>query len=241
MQQFSTAHLAALAVLALGVLFAVWAPRRAPRRLVRAASALLAALIFAAWAGEYVADVLLGNWSLKYTLPLQLTDAVSIVAILALLSRRMVLIELLYFWALTATLQAVITPDLAHNFPSVYYFTYFGYHDGAIIAACGLVFGARHYPRAGAVARAFAATAVVAAYAGLGDLLSGGNYMYLREKPVHGSLLNVMGPWPWYIASTALLGLALMLALKLLTDRVARRDRGAHPRATLDTNVFPAG
>ena len=28
--------------------------------------------------------------------------------------------------------------------------------------------------------------------------------IYLRAKPVHNSLLKLMGPWPWYIATTAL-------------------------------------
>ena len=52
-------------------------------------------------------------------------------------------VELLYFWGLTASLQATLTPDLGQNFPSVYYFTYFAYHVGAIAAALLLVFGRR--------------------------------------------------------------------------------------------------
>jgi uncharacterized membrane protein YwaF len=46
--------------------------------------------------------------------------------------------------------------------------------------------------------------------------------MYLRTKPVHHSLLSVMGPWPWYIASAAALGLTLLLALQFLSDSVRR-------------------
>jgi hypothetical integral membrane protein (TIGR02206 family) len=174
-------------------------------------------VILAGWVGEYVADAVLGIWSPKYDLPLQLTDAVSLVAILALLSRRALLVELTYFWALTASLQATLTPDLGHSFPSAFYFTYFAYHGGAIVAALFLVFGLELYPRPGAVWRAFAATLVVTAVAALGDVLTGGNDMYLRAKPQHASLLNAMGPWPWYIASTAVLGLAMLLAVDALT------------------------
>jgi uncharacterized membrane protein YwaF len=32
-----------------------------------------------------------------------------------------------------------------------------------------------------------------------------------------------MGPWPWYIASTAALGLAMLLALQWIADRTAPR------------------
>jgi len=157
---------------------------------------------------------------------LQLTDAASVVAILALWSRRMLLVELVYFWALTASLQAALTPDLSVSFPSVYYFTYFTYHIGTIVAACFLVFGCRLYPRPGAIWRVYAATLVFTVIAASADVLTGGNYMYLREKPQHGSLLSLMGPWPWYVASTAALAFALAFAVKLLTDWVCHRDLG---------------
>lgn len=220
MRQFSPQHLAALAVLLTTACASVWAARHHPGRWQTIFSGAVAALIFSAWAGEYVADVILGTWSVKYTLPLQLTDAVSAVGIAALLAKRRLLIELTYFWAFIASLQAVLTPDLAQSFPSVFYFTYFTYHLGVIVAASFLVFGCRLYPRRGAVWRVYAITLAWAAIAGIGDLLTGGNYMYLRAKPVHSSLLSLLGPWPWYIFSTAALGLAMLVALGAITNRI---------------------
>jgi len=67
----------------------------------------------------------------------------------------------------------------------------------------------------------------VTVIAALGDAITGGNYMFLREKPEYSSLLNVLGPWPWYIASTAALALALLWLVQLFTDWVRRHDRGA--------------
>jgi hypothetical integral membrane protein (TIGR02206 family) len=226
-RQFSDAHLAALAVLVVAVALAVWAPRRHPGSWTVAAARVLALLIFAGWAGEYVADVVLGRWTIRYDLPLQLTDAISVTAIVALWTRRPLAVELTYFWSLTASLQATLTPDLSWSFPSVYYFTYFIYHVGAIVGGCFLVLGCRLYPRPGAVWRVYAATFAVTVLAALGDVLTGGNYMFLREKPEYSSLLNVLGPRPWYVASTAVLALALLWLVKLLTDWVRRHDRAA--------------
>jgi hypothetical integral membrane protein (TIGR02206 family) len=196
MRQFSDAHLTALAVLASAVAVSIWAPRRYPGGWVAISARALATLILAAWLGEYVADLVNGTWTVRSDLPLQLTDAVSLIAIVALWSRLRLAVELLYFWALTASLQAILTPDLGQTFPSVYYFTYFAYHIGAVAAACLLVFGCGMYPRPGADWRVFAITVALAAIVGLTDILTGGNYMYLRSKPAHSSLLNLMGPWP---------------------------------------------
>ena len=62
--------------------------------------------------------------------------------------------------------------------------------------------------------RVFAITAAFAVLAAAGTLATGGNYMFLRRKPVGGSLLDVMGPWPWYIPAAAALGLVLFVALE---------------------------
>jgi hypothetical integral membrane protein (TIGR02206 family) len=211
----------------------VWTARQHPGRWMVVCARALALVILAAWVGEYVVDAARGTWTVQYDLPLQLTDAVSAVAILALWSRRALLVELVYFWSLTASLQAILTPDLAQSFPNVYYFTYFTYHIGAVLAACFLVFGARLYPRPRALWRVFALTLAFACVSGAGDVITGGNYMYLRAKPVHNSLLNVMGPWPWYIVSTALLGLAMLALLQLLANWLRRHERlalGSGPR-----------
>ncbi len=210
----------------MGALATVWAPRHHPGRWIRWAAWLLAAAILIGWAGEYAADVVQGIWTVRFSLPLQLTDAVSLTAIIALLTRRQLPIELLYFWAFTASVQAVLTPDLGVTFPNVLYFTYFLYHVGSILAALLLVFGCRRYPRPGAMWRAYAVTLGWAAVAGLGDVITGGNYMYLAWKPVHNSLLNVMGPWPVYIAAAAAVALAMFAALAAIVGAVARRDVG---------------
>jgi hypothetical integral membrane protein (TIGR02206 family) len=218
--QFSPPHLAALGVLVIAASGSVWLARTQPHQTARFWARLLALAILAGWAGEYVADVIEGTYDVQYTLPLQLTDAVSATSIVALWTRRQLLVELTYFWAITASLQATVTPDLGQNFPSIFYFTYFTYHIGAVVAAFLLVFGLGIYPRRRAAWRAFALTLCFAAVAGVGDVLTGGNYMYLRSKPIHSSLLSVMGPWPWYIASAAAFGLVLLLALQWVVDRL---------------------
>jgi hypothetical integral membrane protein (TIGR02206 family) len=208
---WSADHLAALAVTVLAV--ALVASRRGDRPALRGA---LAALLAAGFAGEQLTYALRGDWSAKVNLPFQLTDAVTLVSIAALLRPAPLLCELVYFWALSASLLAVLTPDLGYAYPDVLYFTYFATHISAIAAACLLVFGERRAPRPGAVARVYAITAAFGVCAAVATVATGGNYMFLRRKPVHESLLDVMGPWPVYIAAGAILALLLFAALDAL-------------------------
>ena len=205
-------HVVALLATAIVSALAVWAGRRRPGRWLRPAARGLAALIVAAALIEQAVAVARGTWSLAVYLPLHLSDVVTVVAALALWSLQPLLVELTYFWGLTASLQAVITPDLTSGYPDITYFTFFVTHSGVVAGALLLVGGLGIAPRPGAVRRAFVATLAVAGVAAVANVATGGNYMFLREKP-DGSLLDLFGPWPLYIAVAAILALALFAAL----------------------------
>jgi hypothetical integral membrane protein (TIGR02206 family) len=192
-------------------------------------------LIGATYLVEHAWFLARGTWSADFNLPLHLTDVVTIVSVLALWTARPLLVELTWFWGLTASLQAVITPDLGSaDFPELLWWTFFITHSGAVVAALVLVVGRRILPRPGAVWRVLGASVVVAVAAGAANLLTGGNYMWLREKPDEGSQLDVMGPWPWYIVSAAAFGLLLFSVLAAVAARVPpgpRTGADRHPRA----------
>jgi hypothetical integral membrane protein (TIGR02206 family) len=215
-EQWSAEHLAALAVTVAVAAFAgsrAWPP---------AVGRGLAVVILAAYGCEQLTYALRGTWSVEVNLPLHLTDAVTLASVVALWRRRPpLLVEVVYLWALSASLQAVLTPDLGEPFPDVLFLTYFLTHSGAIAAACLLVLGPRRPLRRYAVPQVFAVTAGFACLAALGTVLTGGNYMFLRHKPANDSLLDVMGPWPVYIAVAAVLALGLFVALAAVARRIA--------------------
>jgi hypothetical integral membrane protein (TIGR02206 family) len=219
-RQLSAEHVAALAVTAAAV---AWVARRPPGP---GGARALAVVMAGAFVAEQIAYLATGEWSARVNLPLQLTDAVTFASILALWRPRPLLVELLWFWVPTASLQATLTPDLAQAFPDVRYFTYFAVHAGALVALSLLVLGWGRRPRPGGMWRAYAATLGWAALAAVGDLVTGGNYMFLRRKPAQASLLDLMGPWPVYIVGAAAVALVLFWALEILAGALRESSPG---------------
>jgi hypothetical integral membrane protein (TIGR02206 family) len=152
-------------------------------------------------------------WSAGNSLPLDLCDLGVVVAAAACWWQVPLLVELTYFWGLAGTLQAVLTPDLNVGFPHLQFFEFVVAHLGIVVAALFLVVGLRLAPRPRAVPRVFAVTLLYTAFVGVVDAVTGGNYMFLRHPPDEWTLLRVLGPWPWYVASAAGVALVLLLAL----------------------------
>ena len=191
------------------------AARLRPGDWTKTAARALAILLVAAEVGWWIYLAMTGarEADLASALPLQLCDTAIFVAALALLLRTPLLIEVTYFWGLAGTIQALITPDLPQHFPSFPFFQYYLAHGGIVTAAIFLVVGLGHWPRRAAVVRVLVVTLVFVLAVGAVDAATGSNYMYLRSKPASGSLLDLMGPWPWYIAAGAVLTLVVLVIL----------------------------
>ena len=170
------------------------AVRRAPGRWldwVAAAIALAIVLAELSWQPYVLAN---HSWSAASSLPVQLCDVGGFVAAAALIWRQLLLVEIAYFWGLGGTLQALLTPDLRDPFPTFPYLQFYATHDLVVLAALFLIVGLGLHPRPGSVRRIFLLTLAFTAAIAIVDLVTGGNYMYLRRGPAGGSLLSLMGP-----------------------------------------------
>jgi hypothetical integral membrane protein (TIGR02206 family) len=211
---FGSAHLGTLVLTGMGAAGLAALVRGRPRvaPLVRAALFLGIAVLLAVELGIGAREGWL-TWPMM--LPLELCDAAMVLALLSLVWPRQRMVELLYFWAASGSVLAMLTPELPWGFPRWEFVVFFGLHGLVVVAAIVLVFGVGVRPERGAPWRAFFATLVLAAVAGTADALLDMNFMFLRWKPRASTPLDWMGPWPVYIGVAAVVALALFHLLAL--------------------------
>ena len=215
MERFGADHVGALVVTALAVVALVaWGRARRGRPGPRAVGRCLAYLMVGAFLADPILRAAAGELTWADGLPLELCDAAGVATIVALLTRRQAAFELAYFWGLSGTIQALLTPPLEQGFPHPDFFRYFVLHSGVVVGVLFLGPGLGMRPRRGAVWRAVAYTLLYTAAIGLVDAALGANYMWLRAKPP-GTILDLFGPWPQYIVGGVVLGIALFLLLDL--------------------------
>jgi hypothetical integral membrane protein (TIGR02206 family) len=204
-------HVIALVVISVAAVALVVAARRSPGRWLEVLAVVLV-VDEVSWWLYLLAGGVPGS-RLAQSLPLQLCDVAIFVAAAALWTRNRMLVEVTYFWGLAGTVQALVTPDLPQHFPSYPYWQYYIAHGGVVGAALLLVVGMRLHPRPWAAVRVAGLTLAYAAVVAIVDALTMSNYLYLRSKPPSATLLDILGPWPVYIASATLIGIALFAIL----------------------------
>jgi len=161
--------------------------------------------------------------SLDNLLPLHLCDLAAIIAGFALLTRRPLLCCLTYFWGLAATVQALLTPAITIGFPAWPYVTFFVQHFAIVAVALYLpiVEGWRpSRPLWKSPLLAYGWILVYLAGAMLINRILDSNFGFASHPPENPSLIDHLGPWPWYLLSMSGIAMVLFLLLALPFARV---------------------
>jgi hypothetical integral membrane protein (TIGR02206 family) len=220
---FGPAHLAALGVvLVLIVLLIAFRRSFTPRgrqyfRTILAAVLILNELAWHLW------NYLTGQWTVQTMLPLHLCSVLVWVSAYMLLTRHTTIYEFAYFLGIAGATQALLTPDAGiYGFPHFRFFQSIISHGSIVLAAFYMTFVEGFRPYKSSLLRVLVWANLYMAAVGLVNWLLGSNYLFIARKPDTASLIDMLGPWPWYILSLEALGIVLCLLLYL---PYAVRDR----------------
>lgn len=157
----------------------------------------------------------LGGYNLSTDLPLYLCSLLGLIIPIFTCFKKFWMYEVLLFWIVGGTLQAVITPDIASGFPSFDYFRYWIVHLGLLIVIFYATYVFNMRPKLKSVFKSFFALQVYVVVMVVINSLLKANYFYLNEKPESASILDYFGDWPWYIIVVQLIVIPLFLLIYL--------------------------
>jgi hypothetical integral membrane protein (TIGR02206 family) len=211
---FGTAHLGTLALICTSCLLLAWFGRRPaatpPRKTaLRYGLAALLLITHIAWDGWQIAA---GVWTIDWSLPLHICQLAQLLSVVMLLTRSRGLFDVLYFWGVVGVTQALLTPNLSiHGFPHIAFLAYFVSHGATLLAVTYILTAEGYRPGWGSLGRSWLAVHLLLPLIVLVNLATGGNYWFLAHPPATPSLLDYLGPWPWYILAIELIGLGLFV------------------------------
>lgn len=196
-EPYGASHWAVLAIFAVVTAALVVLGRRRPGRVGERVAAVVLLVLFVGMVGYLNVP---SRFDPAHTLPLQLSDLVTVSAIWALWSRARWAYALTYYWALVLSTQALVSPALSGpDFPSAEFLVFWGLHLAVVWVAIYLTWGVgmspdwREYRIAVVVSLGWAAVALAV------NAVTGGNYGFVSRKPEVASVLDLLGPWPWYL------------------------------------------
>ncbi|MEP9384664.1 TIGR02206 family membrane protein [Nocardioides sp. KR10-350] len=221
MTPYGVTHLVPLALFAVGLCVVVALGRRhrtmpGPTAFSRGLALALPAVMVPLQIWDFAT-----RFDLQSTLPFHLCDLTWVATAFALWTHRPYPAALTCYWGLVLTPQGIFTPSV-EDFPEIWYFGYWALHLMVVWGTVYLVLGLGKVPRWRDYATTVATTLVWAVLAYCFNLVADTNYGYLMHKPDTGSFLDLLGPWPGYVAAEVAIVAAVWALLTVVLRPLGR-------------------
>ena len=222
---FGTAHLITLLLVGL-VCLGIWALRgqftEQGRRWMRWG---LLALIYVCEGSWQLWMWTTGQWTIQGMLPLWLCSVTSWSMPLLLIWRNQYYFEWAYFMGSIGAAMALLTPDLTiYGFPHYRFIEFLILHGAIIVAVVYMTVVEGFRPTWHSLLRVFVIANLYWLLCALLNPLISSNYLYTQGKLPTPSLLDMLGPHPWYLLWMEAIGILLCLLLYLPFARKSVRE-----------------
>lgn len=213
---FGTGHLMALAIIAAIIAFLIWGWRDPTEEAKNRARWLIIGAILVIEASWHAWNFTYGNWNIQYHLPLHACSLSIWGMVYLLLTRDYRVYEVLFFIGVAGASQTLLTPEAGiYGLPHFRAVQTLASHGIIVIAAVYLTTIEGLRPTLSSVWKTMLfANIYMVCVTGI-NLLIGSNYMYTLRKPASASILDLMGPWPWYLLAAEFFALLLFLLIYL--------------------------
>jgi hypothetical integral membrane protein (TIGR02206 family) len=213
---FGPVHLLMLGVLAAINLALIFVRRTTHDDQRRRLRYFLAGLLAINELGYHIWLLLTRQWDYHWNLPLHLCSAFVWLSIVMLLFKNQFIFEMAYLLGVGAAIQPLLTSEVgAYGFPHFYAFQIFISHGGIITAALFMAIVEGMRPTGASLKRVILWGNLYLVLVTMINFLLDSNYLYTHHKPHIPTLLDALGPWPWYILAMEAIAIAISLVLYL--------------------------
>jgi len=213
---FGTAHLLGLAIIVIACLVIVSLRHQFSPSARRCTRWGLLTLIYLSETSWHIWKLAIGEWTIQAMLPLWLCSLTVWTMPLLLVFRNKAYYEWVYFMGLIGASQALLTPDLTiYGFPHFRFIEFFTAHGAIIIAIIYMTVVEGFRPTWHSLPRTILITDLYWFFCWIVNTQIGSNYLYTQGKLPTPSLLDYLGPWPWYLLTMQGLGMVLCALLYL--------------------------
>jgi len=185
--------------------------------------------------GWHAWNYFIGEWTIQTMLPLHLCSVLVWISAFMLLTENYFLYEFVFFLGIAGALQALLTPDLGiYGFPHYRFFQTFISHGLIFTAAIYMTTVEGLRPTWKSILRVAIWINVYMAIVFFVNQAIGSNYLFIAHKPPTASILDMLPPWPIYIAYMEAIGLACVLLLYLPFAIKDWRDKRIMSKGSID-------
>jgi len=183
------------------------------RKIMRYSMAAPSLTVETAW---HAWNYFTGQWTLQTMLPLHLCSMFVFLNAIMMFTRSYRIYELAYFLAIGGAMQALLTPDAGiYGFPHFRAFQCQISHGLIISEVVYMTVVEGFRPTWGSLKRVFIYGNLYLLFVSGVNWLLGSNYMFVAHKPETASLIDMLGPWPWYVLGIEAIGAVVFLLLYL--------------------------
>lgn len=215
-QLFGPKHLIVLAIVLAIILWLIFGWKNPTEKAKRRARYFLAGTLFVWESGWHIWSFWGGTWTITYNLPLHVCSIMVWLSIVMLLTKNYRIYEFAYFIGIAGALQPLLTPEAG-----IYGLWHFRAlqtliaHGTLVIVPIYLTTKEGFRPSWNSLIRVAIGTNLYMILIHFINLAIGSNYLFTVGKPPTASLLDVLGPWPFYLLAMEAIGFAIFFILYL--------------------------
>ncbi|MEH7459505.1 TIGR02206 family membrane protein [Bacillus sp. JJ1127] len=142
-----------------------------------------------------------GIFQLSTSLPFELCTISLLLSTIMIVTKSYKLYEIVFFTGIIGASQAILTPNLQYAFPHFRFIEFFIAHILLIWAPLFMTWVEGYRPTFQSIKRTMLFLNILVPIVSFVNYKTGGNYMFLAHKPETASLLDLLGPHPYYIIS----------------------------------------